>query len=145
MKLLREPLLHFAIIGAAIYLLYGLLSEPMSKADDKTIVVSAGEIEAMQAFWQKRWNRPPTKDELNDLIEKQIRETVLYREALAMRRKLHGEDHPDVATSLNDLAVVLKAKGDFVEAEKSLREALSIRRQVLGEAHLQWPPNEFGV
>ena len=84
MKLLREPLLHFMFIGAAIYLLYGLFTEPTPKADDKTIVVTASEIESMQTFWQKRWNRPPTEDELEGLIEQCIRETVLYREALTM-------------------------------------------------------------
>jgi hypothetical protein len=76
-------------IGAAIYLLHGLFDEPAPKADDKTIVVSAGEIESMQIFWQKRWNRPPTEDELEGLIEKHIRETVLYREALTMGLNQH--------------------------------------------------------
>ena len=45
MKFLREPLLHFLLIGAAIYLLYGLFADPAPEADDKTIVVTAGEIE----------------------------------------------------------------------------------------------------
>ena len=89
MKLLREPLLHFMFIGIVIYLLYGLFAEPTPKADDKTIVVSAGAIESMQSFWQKRWNRPPTEDELEGLIEKHIRETVLYREALTMGLNQH--------------------------------------------------------
>jgi hypothetical protein len=88
-KLLREPLLHFVFIGAVIYLLYGLFAEPAPKAEDKTIVVSAGEIESMQTFWQKRWNRPPTEAELEGLIEKHIRETVLYREALTMGLNQH--------------------------------------------------------
>ena len=45
MKLLREPLLYFMFIGAAIYLLYGVFAEPVPEADDKTIIVTAGEIE----------------------------------------------------------------------------------------------------
>jgi hypothetical protein len=48
LKILREPLLHFLFIGAAIYLLYGTFAEPLPEGDDKTIVVSAGEIEWMQ-------------------------------------------------------------------------------------------------
>ena len=47
-KLLREPLLHFMFIGAAIYLLYGVFAEQVPEADDKTIIVTAGEIEWMQ-------------------------------------------------------------------------------------------------
>ena len=73
MKLLREPLLHFMFIGAATYLLYGVFAEPVPEADDKTIVVSAGEIEWMQTAWQKRWNRPPTPQEFDGLVQQYIR------------------------------------------------------------------------
>jgi len=88
-KLLREPLVHFLCIGAAIYLLYGVFAEPALEETDKTIVVSAGEIEWMQTSWQKRWNRPPTPEELDGLIQQYIRETVLYREALTMGLNKH--------------------------------------------------------
>ena len=91
MKLLREPLLHFLFIGAAIYLLYGVFAEQLPEADDKTIVVSAGEIEWMQRSWQKRWNRPPTPRELDGLIQQYIKETVLYREALTMGLNQHDQ------------------------------------------------------
>ena len=91
MKFLREPLMHFMIIGAAIYLLYGVFAEPAPEEADKTIVVSAGEIEWMQASWQKRWNRLPTEDEMDGLIQQYIRETVLYREALTMGLNQHDQ------------------------------------------------------
>jgi len=88
-KLLREPLVHFMFIGAVIYLLYGVFAEPVPEADDKTIVVTAGEIEWMQTAWQKRWNRPPTEAEFDGLIQQYIKETVLYREALTMGLNKH--------------------------------------------------------
>jgi len=88
-KLLREPLLHFLFIGAAIYLLYGAFAEPVPEETDKTIVVSAGEIEWMQTAWQKRWNRPPTAAEFDGLMQQYIKETVLYREALTMGLNKH--------------------------------------------------------
>ena len=91
MKLLREPLLHFMFIGAVIYLLYGIFAEPVPEADDKTIVVTAGEVEWMQTSWQKRWNRPPTAAEFDGLIQQYIRETVLYREALTMGLNKHDQ------------------------------------------------------
>ncbi|RLA46509.1 MAG: hypothetical protein DRR06_04915 [Gammaproteobacteria bacterium] len=68
MKWLREPLVHFMFIGASIYLLYGVFAESIPEADDKTIVVTAGEVEWMQTTWQKRWNRPPTGKEFDGLI-----------------------------------------------------------------------------
>ena len=51
----------------------------------------------------------------------------MYREALAMRRKLLGNEHPDVATTLNGLAWVLAVKGKLAEAETMYREALAMR------------------
>jgi len=90
-KLLREPLVHFMFIGAFIYLLYGVFAESIPEADDKTIVVTAGEVEWMQTTWQKRWNRPPTGKEFDGLIQQYIRETVLYREALTMGLNKHDQ------------------------------------------------------
>jgi hypothetical protein len=54
---LREPLVHFLFIGAAIYLLYGSFAESVLEERDKTIVVTAGEVEWMQTAWKNRWNR----------------------------------------------------------------------------------------
>jgi hypothetical protein len=87
----REPLLHFLLIGAAIYGLYGAFAETAPEETDKTIVVSSAEVEWMQTSWQKRWNRPPTPEELDGLIQQYIRETVLYREALTMGLNKHDQ------------------------------------------------------
>ena len=91
MKLLREPLVHLMFIGAVIYLLYGVFAEPAAEETDKTIIVSAGEVEWMKTSWQKRWNRPPTEKEFDGLIQQYIRETVLYREALTMGLNKHDQ------------------------------------------------------
>ncbi len=91
MKWLREPLLHFLLVGTAIYVLYGVVAEPVPEETDKTIVVSAGEVEWMRTSWQKRWNRPPTPEEFDGLVQQYIRETVLYREALTMGLNQHDQ------------------------------------------------------
>jgi hypothetical protein len=90
-KLLREPLVQFFFIGAAIYLLYGVFAEPSQEEIDNTITVSAAEIEWMQTSWRKRWNRAPTDKELDGMIQQYIRETVLYREALTMGLNKHDQ------------------------------------------------------
>ena len=46
-----------------------------------------------------------------------------------------GEDHPDTATSYNNVAVNLNAQGKSAEAEPLYQKALEIRRKVLGEDH----------
>jgi peptidyl-prolyl cis-trans isomerase C len=71
--------------------LYGAFAESLPEQDDKTIVVTAGELEWMQTSWQKRWNRPPTEKEFDGLVQQYIKETVLYREALTMGLNQHDQ------------------------------------------------------
>jgi serine/threonine protein kinase len=60
----------------------------------------------------------------------------LFREALAMRRELHGDEHVDVAESLHDLATCLRRKREYAEAERLFHEALVMRRRLLGDEDL---------
>jgi serine/threonine-protein kinase len=59
----------------------------------------------------------------------------LVEEALAIRRQLYGEDHPDVATSLESLASVVDLKQDVTTAVTLRRQALELRRRVSGPDH----------
>jgi len=52
-----------------------------------------------------------------------------------MRRKLCGNEHPDVAIVLAHLAVLLQQKGRLTEAEQLNREALEMWRKSLGDGH----------
>ncbi len=47
-----------------------------------------------------------------------------------MRRKLLGDEHPEVAQSLYDLARVLREAGNLAEAEARQREALALRAKL---------------
>ena len=58
-----------------------------------------------------------------------------YRDCLAVTRDRLGEAHPDVATSLNNLALLYASQGRYSEAEPLLQEALALSKQLLGEAH----------
>ena len=59
----------------------------------------------------------------------------LYQRALAMRTRLLGDEHPDVARSLNNLALLYKNQGRYGEAEPLYQDALAMRQRLLGEAH----------
>ena len=83
-KLVREPLVHFLLIGAGIYGLYGILGSSLEDENERAIIVSAGEIKARSDQWAQRWERPPTEEELAGLIRDYVRTQVLYREAIAM-------------------------------------------------------------
>jgi peptidyl-prolyl cis-trans isomerase C len=83
-KILQEPLLHFLVIGALIFVVFSVANREEVNLDEKKIVVSAGDIQRLSANWSKKWNRPPTETELQGLVESYIREEVYYREALAL-------------------------------------------------------------
>jgi tetratricopeptide (TPR) repeat protein len=56
--------------------------------------------------------------------------------SLALRRELHGDLHPDVATSLHKLGELAEVSWlPYEEARSFLEEALEVRRTVLGERH----------
>ncbi len=62
--------------------------------------------------------------------------TPLAEEALATRRQIFGEEHAEVAESLDDLAELARRQGDFQRAETLGRQALAMRRRLLGDEHL---------
>jgi tetratricopeptide (TPR) repeat protein len=57
----------------------------------------------------------------------------LLKQALEIRRKIHGPYHPDVATSLNNLGTLYFKEGKYDEAEPLLKQALEIRRKIYDE------------
>jgi parvulin-like peptidyl-prolyl isomerase len=79
---LKEPLLHFLLIGAV---LFGFVawSGPRSGPDKAAIVVSSAEIEFLAANYAKAWGQPPTQDELKSLIDDRVQEEIAVREAMA--------------------------------------------------------------
>jgi len=83
-RLFKEPLVQFLIIGACIYGAYALFGVAEEDFRDTTIRVDSNRINAMISQWEKRWNRLPTRKEIDGLIQAYIREDVLYRQAVAM-------------------------------------------------------------
>ena len=82
-NLWREPLVHFLLIGAALFVFYDLTREQGSEAPNR-IVMTSGQLEQLSANFKRTWMRPATDAELAALIENYVREEVFYREALAM-------------------------------------------------------------
>jgi hypothetical protein len=82
-KILREPLLHFLLLGAAIFVAYGLATKRSSGEPGK-IVISAGQVSAMAESFAGTWRRPPTRAELEGLIRDRVQEEIYSREAKAL-------------------------------------------------------------
>lgn len=79
----REPLLHFLVLGVGIFLLFRIAGDGNENRQDE-IVITANRIESIVAGWTNTCQRPPSQLELEGLIEDYVKEEVFYREALSM-------------------------------------------------------------
>ena len=66
--LVREPLIHFLVIGAGLFLLFGLTQKPEG-GEPNRIVVSSSQLTQLAANFQRTWLRPPTEKELAGLVK----------------------------------------------------------------------------
>jgi len=85
--LAREPLLHFVVLGAALFALHARVAPPPAER----IEVAPAFVAGLRAEQAERTGQPPSDDELRGLVERHVDEEVLYREAIAL-----GLDRGDV-------------------------------------------------
>ena len=84
-RLLREPLLHFLLLGAALFAAYGYLDRDRSGVEpSRQIQLTLDDLGQLEVYFESQWRRPPTPEELERLVENKVQEEVLYREALAL-------------------------------------------------------------
>lgn len=82
-KILHEPLLHFLIIGGALFMIFEFSASTQNHTSQKIEVNLAIQKNLKQQF-QRTWKRPPNEIEEKKLIEHFIREEVFYREAIEL-------------------------------------------------------------
>ena len=78
------------------------------------------------------WHQCTTASE-NTIEPKKLKE--LHEKALVIRKKIFGEDHADVGTSYNDLALVYKKLGEYNRAKELHEKAVKIYKTIFGEDH----------
>lgn len=85
MRILREPLFHFAVLGLGIFAWFAWLNpaDPTAATGD-SIVFDAADVERLSEQFEATWRRPPNPAELDSLIAASLREEVLVREARAL-------------------------------------------------------------
>ena len=117
---LQEPLLHFLIIGAALFALFYQVADPETVSDNR-IVISETDIDRMITLFERKLQRLPTEQELNGLVDAHIREEILYREALAM-----GLDQDDTIVRRRMAQKVEFMFNDLVDAAEPTDEELQL-------------------
>jgi peptidyl-prolyl cis-trans isomerase C len=82
---LREPLLHFLLIGIAVFAVYAYTHRGRGGVESsKQIALSLDDLRTMDIYFESQWHRQPTPAEFQAMVEDKVRGEVLYREALAM-------------------------------------------------------------
>jgi hypothetical protein len=82
-RILREPLLHFLLLGGLLFFAYGWLGG-VAPPPPNEIVIDTARVETLENQFERTWQRPPTVRERQGLIESWLREEIFYREGLAL-------------------------------------------------------------
>jgi parvulin-like peptidyl-prolyl cis-trans isomerase-like protein len=131
-RLLREPLLHFLLLGAGLFLVYSLRQREVGAREPGRIVITLGEVERLATSFAKTWQRPPTPEELAGLVSDRVREEVYFREAMAL-----GLDRDDTIIRRR-----LRQKMEFVSDDIA---ALVEPTEADLEEYLRTHPDSFRV
>lgn len=130
-KLAREPLVHFLLLGAAIFVASGLVSN-RSDGEAGKIVITQGQLASMWDSFTNTRQREPTAEEWQGLIRQRVHEEVYYREALAL-----GLDKDDLIIRRR-----LQQKMEFISDDVAARHQPTDAEL---QAYLQAHPDPFRV
>jgi hypothetical protein len=83
-RFIREPLVHFVLIGTVVFGLYTLTVGDDRDEAREMIVVTGGRVQQLAKVFERTWQRPPTPEELRGLVDTHIKEEVYYREAVKL-------------------------------------------------------------
>ena len=90
-RFLKDPLVHFLLIGASLFVLSAWRGERIRGGRER-IVVTADQVAQVRDAAELLKGRAPTDEELAALIEPTIRDEVLYREALALKLDVNDDE-----------------------------------------------------
>jgi peptidyl-prolyl cis-trans isomerase C len=144
---IREPLLHFVLIGAV---LFAFTAVRQHKQDHAEIRITAGEVAQLAALWETQAQRKPSAAELRGLIDERIDEEVLAREAVRL-----GLDRDDViirrrlaqkmAFVSDDLAVVTEPAQTELRAYFDAHKATYTTPDLYALRHVFFNPDRHGM
>ncbi len=117
-KLLKDPLVHFLVLGAALFAVSAWRGD-VPEAGRERIVISAEQVRQVQQAATLLQGGTPSAAELEALIEPVVREEILYREALAL-----GLDENDDEVRRRLVEKMQYLTTDLADPEPASEEAL---------------------
>ncbi len=150
-RLLREPLVHFLLLGAILFGLYAYAERGRGGAEQsKQIRLTLDDLSQMVLVFRSQWRRDPTPEELRSLVEDRVQEEVLYREALAL-----GIEKDDTIVRRRMAQKMQFLAEDVAAAHEPTREELGTWYEAnrdqfalpprLGFRHLYFSPDRRGA
>lgn len=116
---LREPLVHFLIAGTVLFV---ALSGRAPDVGERRIVVDEAVVTGLVNHHVRAFRRPPTPQELDDLISDHVRGEVYYREAL--RLGLDADDEVVKKRLRNKMLAIAGADAEAARPSDAALQAL---------------------
>lgn len=129
-RVLREPLVHFLLLGALLFLWFQWKGGASGPGTSR-IVVTPGQVRNLASGYTKTWSRPPSEAELKGLIDEYVKEEIATREAMAL-----GLDRDDTVIRQR-----LRQKLEFLSGDEA---ASAPPTDAEVEAWLKAHPDAFG-
>jgi hypothetical protein len=127
----REPLVHFLVIGGVLFLYWHVVG-PRLATQPQSILITPAHVERIAQVWAKTHLRPPTAGELAGMVEQEIDEEILYRQAVAL-----GLDRDDLVIRRRLATKMEFLTDDLAEAANPTDEQL--------QAFLLQHPDKFSL
>ncbi len=140
---LREPLVHFLLIGALVYAL--LSGRPADPGERRIVVDRGGGHAAGRTLVAQSFRRAPTQAEIDGLIRDYVKDEVYYREAL--RLGLDRDDEAVRRLMRNKMVALVTADAEARQPERCRacrRCSTRIRRAMPAEVSFDFDPGLSG-
>jgi len=82
-KYLQEPLLHFLVLGGLIFLFYFYTNNGFTQ-EEQRIIIPQAKVDQLVYIWQKKQMRTPSDAELQQIINGEVYNEIMSREAVKL-------------------------------------------------------------
>lgn len=85
-RLVKEPLLHFLLLGIVLFGAYGVLQPAPEEESGRplTVELTADDLRQLAVMWLAQGRPAPTPEQMRHLVDQKVTEEILAREAVAL-------------------------------------------------------------
>lgn len=83
-KIIQEPLIHFVLIGAAIFFIYNVMNADAKTSSGENIVIADSDIDRIVEIYERTWSQSPDEKTLQALVQSHVDQEIMYLEGLKL-------------------------------------------------------------